>query len=164
MAERGGREDALTLIRQQLAAISDRMLSKTDTGGLMQEFRAVVREEMAALRTDLNAVEERVEALENEAQACQTQHRATELATIRQGNLLLTIRRHVEELEKRSRWHNIRIRTPHLYRRWSGPSSIKSWEESPPRTLNLTECTKPSVPNDKTGDPEMSSAACMPTA
>ncbi|CAH2219023.1 Hypothetical predicted protein [Pelobates cultripes] len=109
-AERENREDTLTLIRQELAAISDRMLSKTDTGGLIQELRAAVREELAALRTDLTVVEVRVDALETEAQTCQMQHRATELATTRQGNLLLTLCLQVEDLENHSRWHNIRIR------------------------------------------------------
>ncbi|CAH2282723.1 Hypothetical predicted protein [Pelobates cultripes] len=62
-AEGENRADALTLICQELAAISDPMLSKAYTGGLIQELRAAVREELAALRADLTMVE--VEDLEN---------------------------------------------------------------------------------------------------
>ncbi|CAH2295605.1 vomeronasal type-2 receptor 26-like [Pelobates cultripes] len=133
-AEELNREDALTIIRQELAAISDRMLSKADTGGLIQELRAAVREELAALRADLTMVEVRVDALETEAQACQTQHRTAELATTRQDKLLLTLRRQVEDLENRSRRRNIRIRgrTPHRLQIQFGLSLYKFWTGSAP--------------------------------
>ncbi|CAH2246054.1 Hypothetical predicted protein [Pelobates cultripes] len=103
-------DDTLAQIKQELAMISTHMLTKADSGGLLQELRTAIREELTALRTDLSAVEVRVEALETEAQACRTQHRAAELATTRQGNMLLSLRRQVEDLENRSRRQNIRIR------------------------------------------------------
>ncbi|CAH2325219.1 Hypothetical predicted protein [Pelobates cultripes] len=104
-SEEGDRSNALSLIRQELTRISARMLTKVDSSGLLQEFRTAVREEISAIRSDLSAVEVRVDALETEAQ-----HRAAEIAATRQGNLLLTLRRQVEELENRSRRQNIRIR------------------------------------------------------
>ncbi|CAH2321600.1 Hypothetical predicted protein [Pelobates cultripes] len=103
-------DNALTIIRQELSQISAQMLTKVDTGNLLHEFRTAVREEISALLTDLAAVEVRVDALETEAQVCRNQHWATGLVTTRQGNLLLTLRRQVEDLENRSRRQNIRIR------------------------------------------------------
>ncbi|CAH2293861.1 Hypothetical predicted protein [Pelobates cultripes] len=85
----------------KLTAISGQMLRKADTTSLLQHLRTAVREEIAALCTDLSAVEVRVEALETEAQASGTQHQAAELATTRQGNLLLSLRRQVEDLVNR---------------------------------------------------------------
>ncbi|CAH2286206.1 Hypothetical predicted protein [Pelobates cultripes] len=101
--------EALTIIRQELAQISAQMLTKADTGNLLHEFRTAVREEISALRTDLAAVEVRVDALETETQAYRNRHRAAKLATTRQGNLLLTLRRQVEDLENRTRRQNIMI-------------------------------------------------------
>ncbi|CAH2315813.1 Hypothetical predicted protein [Pelobates cultripes] len=102
-------DDTLTQIRQELAMISEHILTKAETGGLQQEFRAAVQKEIPTLSTDLTVVEVRVDALETEAQANRTQHRAAELATTCQGNLLLALRSQVVDLEKRSRCQNIRI-------------------------------------------------------
>ncbi|CAH2274311.1 Hypothetical predicted protein [Pelobates cultripes] len=85
------------------------MLSKAYTGALVQELRAALREELAGLRTDLSALEQRVDEMETNAQSCEEQHRATEVAVTRQGNMLITLRRQVEDLENRSRRNNIRI-------------------------------------------------------
>ncbi|CAH2295602.1 Hypothetical predicted protein [Pelobates cultripes] len=109
-SEDGDKGGALHLIRQELTRISANMLTKADSSGMLQEFRAAVREEITTLRTGLSAVEVRVDALETEAQASRSQHRAAEIAATRQGNLLLTLRRQVEDLENRSRRQNIRIR------------------------------------------------------
>ncbi|CAH2222862.1 Hypothetical predicted protein [Pelobates cultripes] len=97
--------EALTLIRAEL---TQRMLTKADTGTLVREMRAAWREELAGLRKDLNALEQRVEEVEMVAHGCEQQHRAAEVAATRQGNMLLTLRRQVEDLENRSRRNNIR--------------------------------------------------------
>ncbi|CAH2285594.1 Hypothetical predicted protein [Pelobates cultripes] len=86
------------------------MLTKADTNQMVQELRGALREELAGLRTDLTALEGRVEEVEATAQDCAQQRQATEMAVTRQGNLLLTIRRQVEDLENRSRRSNIRVR------------------------------------------------------
>ncbi|CAH2220401.1 nucleoside diphosphate kinase 7 [Pelobates cultripes] len=100
----------LAQIRAELAHISARMLTKADTGSLVQEIRAALRGELADMRSDIAALENRVEEVETTAQGCQEQHRATEVAVTRQGNMLLTLRRQVEDLENRSRRNNIRVR------------------------------------------------------
>ncbi|CAH2220113.1 Hypothetical predicted protein [Pelobates cultripes] len=100
----------LAQIRAELTQISTRMLSKADTGSLVQEPRVVLREELAGLRSDLTALEQRVEEMETTAHGCEEQHRATEVAVTRQGNMPLTLRRQVEDLKNRSRRNNIRVR------------------------------------------------------
>ncbi|CAH2274864.1 Hypothetical predicted protein [Pelobates cultripes] len=87
----GNPVDELALIRDELTQISARMLTKTDTGMIMQELRAALREELAGLRSDLNTLKGRVEEVEAAAQDCPQQHQATETAVNRQGNLLLTL-------------------------------------------------------------------------
>ncbi|CAH2329759.1 Hypothetical predicted protein [Pelobates cultripes] len=101
----------LARIRAELTQISTNMLSKSDTGSLVQELRAALREELAGLRSDLTALEQRVDEMESTARGCEEQHRATEVAVTRQGNMLLTMRRQVEDLENRSRRNNIRVRS-----------------------------------------------------
>ncbi|CAH2321327.1 Hypothetical predicted protein [Pelobates cultripes] len=102
--QESAQDEALAQIRQELAMILEHMLTKVDKGGLLEELRAAVREEISALRTDLTVVEVRVEALETEAQASHTQHRAARLAFTHKGNLLLTL-----HLKNCSRCQNIRI-------------------------------------------------------
>ncbi|CAH2276848.1 Hypothetical predicted protein [Pelobates cultripes] len=99
----------LAQIRAELTQISAKMLTREDTSSLAQELRAALREELAGLRSDLTALEQKVEEVETAAQGCEDQHKATEVAVTRQGNLLITLRRQVEDLENRSRRKNIRI-------------------------------------------------------
>ncbi|CAH2302470.1 Hypothetical predicted protein [Pelobates cultripes] len=102
--------DALHSIRAELSRIGSSMLTKADTGALVREIREAVREDLQGLRTDLMALTERVDTVEAEARICCQQHRAAETAATRQGNMLLSLRRQVEDLENRSRRHNVRIR------------------------------------------------------
>ncbi|CAH2275387.1 Hypothetical predicted protein [Pelobates cultripes] len=105
----GDHTGALTQIRAELTQISQRMLSKADKDTLVQELRAAFREEVAGLRTDLNTLEQRVEEVETAVLGCEQQHRASEIAVTRQGNMLITLCRQVEDLENRSRRNNICI-------------------------------------------------------
>ncbi|CAH2330840.1 Hypothetical predicted protein [Pelobates cultripes] len=84
------------------------MLTRAHSEVLIQEFCPAMREELAGLRSDLTTLDTRVEA--SVAQICQQRHRATEIAATHQGNMLLTLRRQVEDLENRSRHQNIRVR------------------------------------------------------
>ncbi|CAH2324753.1 Hypothetical predicted protein [Pelobates cultripes] len=103
-------DDTLAQIRQELAMISEHMLTKANTGGLLQEFWAAIKEEISTLHADLSAVEVRVESIETEAQASCMPHQAAELATTQQGNLLLSLWHQVEDLENQNHRQNIRIR------------------------------------------------------
>ncbi|CAH2311275.1 Hypothetical predicted protein [Pelobates cultripes] len=65
---------------------------------------------VTALRTDIEAQDGCIQALEAQAQATQHQASATDTALTRQGNMLLALRRQVEDLDNRSRRSNIRVR------------------------------------------------------
>ncbi|CAH2324936.1 Hypothetical predicted protein [Pelobates cultripes] len=104
------RRDALTQMSAELAAISANMFSRQDKKELVAELRAAIREEVAAVRRDLSALEHRVGDLEVQQLQSEQSQRATDLATTRQGNLLLELRRQVEDLENRGRRNNIRVR------------------------------------------------------
>ncbi|CAH2219856.1 Hypothetical predicted protein [Pelobates cultripes] len=109
--ERGNPEVALSdgdpPLHRTSPDLSPRILSKTDTGKLAQEIRAALREELG---TDLASLEGRMDEVEAAAHESTQQHQATEVAVTRQGTLLLTLRRQVEDLQNRSRRNNIRVR------------------------------------------------------
>ncbi|CAH2221753.1 Hypothetical predicted protein [Pelobates cultripes] len=65
---------------------------------------------MAAVWTDLTALDHRVDALDAERIQNTHRQRAVDLATTRQGNLLLDLRRQVEDLDNRGRRNNISVR------------------------------------------------------
>ncbi|CAH2219814.1 Hypothetical predicted protein [Pelobates cultripes] len=100
----------LSQISADLAAISASMMTRKDKGEMVAELRAIIREEIAAVRTDLTALEQRVDRLEEERIQSQQHRQAAELATTRQGNILLDLRRQVEDLDNRGRRNNIRVR------------------------------------------------------
>ncbi|CAH2319298.1 Hypothetical predicted protein [Pelobates cultripes] len=109
-AQESPRRDALTQMSLELAAISANMLTRQDKKELVADLRSAIREEVAAVRQDLTALEHRVNELEVQRLQAEQQQRATDLATSRQGNLLLELRRQVEDLENRGRRNNIRVR------------------------------------------------------
>ncbi|CAH2223741.1 Hypothetical predicted protein [Pelobates cultripes] len=105
-----GRGKYLTQIAADLATISANMLSRTDKTEMLAEIRTAIREEVMEVRRDLTALERRVENLEaDRAQNLQHQQ-ATDTATTRQGNVLLELRRHLEDLDNCGQRNNIRIR------------------------------------------------------
>ncbi|CAH2320541.1 Hypothetical predicted protein [Pelobates cultripes] len=76
---------------------------------IMGKGMNIIREEITAVRNDLTALEQRVDDLEAE-RLQDTQHQqATDLATTRQGNILLDLRHQIEDLDNRGRRNNIRI-------------------------------------------------------
>ncbi|CAH2273566.1 Hypothetical predicted protein [Pelobates cultripes] len=102
--------DALTQMSIDLAAISANMLTRGDKTALVSELRSVIREEIAAVRRDLTALEQRVDDLEEYRLHATHHQQAADLATARQGNILLEMRRQVEDLDNRGRRNNIRVR------------------------------------------------------
>ncbi|CAH2281724.1 Hypothetical predicted protein [Pelobates cultripes] len=101
---------ALSQISLDIAAISSSMLTRRDKSEMVAELRAVIREEIAAVRADLTTLEHHVDALD--AERLQNSHRqqAVDLATTRQGNLLLDLHRQVKDLDNRGQRKNIRVR------------------------------------------------------
>ncbi|CAH2301342.1 Hypothetical predicted protein [Pelobates cultripes] len=101
--------EALMQIRSELEMISGNMLTRENMSMLIQEFRMAMREKLAGLQSDLSALDARVEAAEVEVHICQQSYRATEMAEMRQCNMLLSLHRQVEDLENRRRHPNIRV-------------------------------------------------------
>ncbi|CAH2223342.1 Hypothetical predicted protein [Pelobates cultripes] len=93
-ARDSGTPGTLSQISADLAAISASMMTQKDKG-------EIIREEIAAVRTNLTALEQRVDMLEVERLQTQQHRQASELATTRQGNILLDLRRQVEDLDNR---------------------------------------------------------------
>ncbi|CAH2312711.1 Hypothetical predicted protein [Pelobates cultripes] len=107
---RGSPRDALRQLSADLAVTAANMLTRGDKTELIAELRTAIREEITAVRHDLTVLEQRVDALEvHQLQATQHQQ-ASELAATRQGNIILDLRRQVEDLDNRGRRSNIRVR------------------------------------------------------
>ncbi|CAH2276240.1 Hypothetical predicted protein [Pelobates cultripes] len=96
-ATTSGRGSPMAGTLHQLAAdvarITASMLTRADKADMVSELRAIIREEVAVLRTDLNALEQRVDGLETGRLQADQRQQATDLATTRQGNILLDLRR-----------------------------------------------------------------------
>ncbi|CAH2319861.1 Hypothetical predicted protein [Pelobates cultripes] len=117
----------LSQISADLAAISASMLTRRDKTEMVAELRAIIREEVAAVRNDLAALEQRVDTLEEtQLQAAQHQQ-AADLATTRQGNILLDLRRLQAKIG--NIWHVIR------------------WPNDVPRFLRTAGLPEVPVPN-----------------
>ncbi|CAH2293105.1 Hypothetical predicted protein [Pelobates cultripes] len=91
----------LAQISADIAKITANMLTRKDKVKMVAELRAVIREEITAVRRDLTALEQCVDDLEVDRLQNAQYRLAAELATGRQGNILLDLRRQVEDLDNR---------------------------------------------------------------
>ncbi|CAH2282969.1 Hypothetical predicted protein [Pelobates cultripes] len=99
----------MSQLRADLRAISQAMFTKTDAGALEASLKGTIWAELAAIRQVIIALQDRVTTLEAVATTSTQQHQAAELAATRQGNMLLDVRRQVEDLDNRGKRCNIRI-------------------------------------------------------
>ncbi|CAH2283398.1 Hypothetical predicted protein [Pelobates cultripes] len=97
----GSTQDSLRMDALTQMAISANMLTRQEKKELVAELHSAIREEITAVRQDLTSLEHRVDDLEVQRLQTEQHQRATDLATTRQGNLLLELRRQVENLENR---------------------------------------------------------------
>ncbi|CAH2296081.1 Hypothetical predicted protein [Pelobates cultripes] len=86
------------------------MVTKDDLRNLSDNLHAAIRTEVTALRSDITSHNSRLQHLETATQANTAQAEASTLAITRQGNMLLSLRRHTEDLDNRGRKSNIRVR------------------------------------------------------
>ncbi|CAH2319313.1 Hypothetical predicted protein [Pelobates cultripes] len=103
-------ETTLADISAEIRALAANMVTKDDLRGLSETLYAAIHTEVTALRADLVAQDSRLQHLENTTQAHTAEAEASNLAITRQGNMLLTLRRHTEDLDNRGRRSNIRVR------------------------------------------------------
>ncbi|CAH2245177.1 Hypothetical predicted protein [Pelobates cultripes] len=86
------------------------MVTKCDLQSLTATLTTSLTSAVTALRTDMEAQGGRIQALETQALESQHQATAADTALTRQGNMLLALRRQIEDLDNRSRRSNIRVR------------------------------------------------------
>ncbi|CAH2306546.1 Hypothetical predicted protein [Pelobates cultripes] len=86
------------------------MVTKNDLHTLATTLSASITTAVTALQNDLDTQKGRIQTLEHQAQTAHQQATATDTAVARQGNMLLALRRQVEDLDNRSRRSNIRFR------------------------------------------------------
>ncbi|CAH2300793.1 Hypothetical predicted protein [Pelobates cultripes] len=103
-------QPTLADIGAEIRRLAANMVTKSDLQSLTTTLTASLTSAVTALRTDMEAQDGRIQALETQAQAAQRQASAADTALTRQGNMLLALRRQVEDLDNRSRRSNIRVR------------------------------------------------------
>ncbi|CAH2306508.1 Hypothetical predicted protein [Pelobates cultripes] len=106
----GTEHSALDRISEELRSIAASMATKTDLLTLTTTIQDALRAEMAGIRADVTAQGSRIEALEHSTEAQSNRISATDVAVSRQGEMLLDMRRHLEDLDNRGRRCNIRVR------------------------------------------------------
>ncbi|CAH2285580.1 Hypothetical predicted protein [Pelobates cultripes] len=85
------------------------MATKADLLVLTTTIQDALRAEMAGIRTEVASQGSRLQELEHSHAAQTTRLATTDTALTRQGDLLLQLRRSVEDLDNRGRRNNIRV-------------------------------------------------------
>ncbi|CAH2225159.1 Hypothetical predicted protein [Pelobates cultripes] len=103
-------QPTLADIGAEIRRLAANMVTKSDLQSMTATLTASLTSADTALRTDIEAQDGCIQALETQAHATQHQASATDTALTRQGNMLLALRRQVEDLDNRSCRSNIQIR------------------------------------------------------
>ncbi|CAH2301125.1 Hypothetical predicted protein [Pelobates cultripes] len=150
--------DALTQISADLAVISMSMLTQRDKVKMVAELWSIIREEITAVRNDLAALEQWVDDLEVDRLQSIQHRQATDFAATRQDNIILDLRRQVEDLNNRGSWNNLRM---------EGNRHMSSLQACSPNCSEKRPCltsvsrvhTGPCGPPEEMAYPETSDAA-----
>ncbi|CAH2292096.1 Hypothetical predicted protein [Pelobates cultripes] len=102
--------DALERIEGALREMTVAMATKTDLQTNTTAIQETLRAEVAGLRADLATQAGRITALEEADAALTARVASTDNAVARQGEMLLNMRRHLEDVDNRGRRCNIRVR------------------------------------------------------
>ncbi|CAH2291630.1 Hypothetical predicted protein [Pelobates cultripes] len=148
-------QPTLADIGAEIRRLAANMVTKSDLQSLTTTLTASLTSAVTALRTDMEAQDGRIQALETQAQATQRQASAADTALTRQGNMLLALRRQVEDLDNRSRRSNIRqSRTGYWNHLTGNPDprdNLGIRGEAPERTEHLIyPHTRPTQKNSRT--------------
>ncbi|CAH2274857.1 Hypothetical predicted protein [Pelobates cultripes] len=106
----GGDPATLERISDELRTMAVAMATKADLLTLTTTIQDALRAEMAGIRAQVSTHANRIESLEATTEAQNARLAASDTAIARQGDLLLHMRRHLEDLDNRGRRCNIRIR------------------------------------------------------
>ncbi|CAH2295641.1 Hypothetical predicted protein [Pelobates cultripes] len=96
----GSETTALDRIERKLRDLTATMVTRTDLQTLTATIQDTLRSEVAG----------HITAAEEAAAALTTRMASTDTAVARQGDMLLSIRRHLEDVDNRGRRCNIRVR------------------------------------------------------
>ncbi|CAH2284102.1 Hypothetical predicted protein [Pelobates cultripes] len=97
-------------IGEEIRTMAALMATKTDLLVLTTTIQDALRAEMAGIRTEVASQGNRLQELEHSHAAQTARLATTDTALTRQGDLLLQLRRLVEDLDNRGRRCNIRVR------------------------------------------------------
>ncbi|CAH2286110.1 Hypothetical predicted protein [Pelobates cultripes] len=101
---------ALDRIEGSLRDLAATMVTKTDLQAITTTIQDTLRTEIAGIHTELTAQAGRITATEEATEALTARVAATDTAVARQGEMLLSMRRHLEDVDNRGRRRNIRVR------------------------------------------------------
>ncbi|CAH2277907.1 Hypothetical predicted protein [Pelobates cultripes] len=105
---------------------------KEDFQSLLEEVKTMLRTEISALGTSLTALEARVQTLESQSPDLHCPAVTTTKAQVKQ---IQDLRLHVEDLDKRSRRHN--IREAQIRYRWQFPFALTARRGNTEATIRI---------------------------
>ncbi|CAH2246375.1 Hypothetical predicted protein, partial [Pelobates cultripes] len=92
---------ALDRIEGSLRDLAATMVTKTDLQVITTTIQDTLRTEIAGIHTELTAQAGRITATEEATEALTARVAATDTAVARQGEMLLSMRRHLEDVDNR---------------------------------------------------------------
>ncbi|CAH2322102.1 Hypothetical predicted protein [Pelobates cultripes] len=105
-----GEQVTLADIGAELRRMTALMVTKEDLTRASDTLHAALKAEVAGIKSDIARQDTRITAIEQRAETAESQWQATDTAIRRQGDLILAMRRHLEDLDNRGRRNNIRVR------------------------------------------------------
>ncbi|CAH2221760.1 Hypothetical predicted protein [Pelobates cultripes] len=101
---------ALSRIESSLRDLTASAVTKSDLQAITTAIQETLRTEIAGIRTELTSQAGRITAVEEASEALTARVAATDTAVAHQGEMLLSVRRHLEDVDNRGRRCNIRVR------------------------------------------------------
>ncbi|CAH2223758.1 Hypothetical predicted protein [Pelobates cultripes] len=105
----GPDDTALERIREELWGLAASMATNVDLQQLTSNIQDTLKAEMARIRSKVASQASRITTLEQAAETQTIRLNAADTAVARQGDMVLVMRRHLEDLDNRGRRCNIRI-------------------------------------------------------
>ncbi|CAH2251520.1 Hypothetical predicted protein, partial [Pelobates cultripes] len=97
----GPENTALERIEGTLRELTTAMATKADLQAITATIQETLRTEVAGLRTELATHAGRITAMEEADTALTSRMASTDISVARQGEMLLTMRRHLEDVDNR---------------------------------------------------------------
>ncbi|CAH2277881.1 Hypothetical predicted protein [Pelobates cultripes] len=105
----GSENMALEIIEDKLRDLTTSMVTGVDLQTLTATIQETMRTEVAGIRMEVAEQAGRITATEEAIAALTTHVASTDTAVTRQGEMLLSLHRHLEDVDNRGRRCNIRV-------------------------------------------------------